>query len=83
MFRTDSTTNPYTHTHTHTHTHMHTGLLSKVEIVQFARKTRLLLIRLLALVKWAGNSGNVQKCSVSVVCSDACRDSPNVSSLSW
>lgn len=37
----------------------------KVEIVQFARQTRLLLIRLLALVKWAGNSGSVQQCSVS------------------
>ena len=41
------------------------SLCRKVEIVQFARQTRLLLIRLLALVKWAGNSGSVQQCSVS------------------
>ena len=45
---------------------MHTICIPrKVEIVQFSRRTRLLLIRLLALVKWAGNSSSVQKCSVS------------------
>jgi len=37
----------------------------KSEIVKYAKKTRSLLIRLLALVKWAGNSGSVQKCAVS------------------
>lgn len=36
-----------------------------MEIVKYAQQTRALLIRLLALVKWAGNSGSVKKCSVS------------------
>lgn len=40
----------------------------KVEIVKYARKTRSLLIRLLALVKWAGNSSSVQRCAVSESC---------------
>ena len=37
----------------------------KIGIVGFARQTRLQLVRLLALVKWAGSSDSVQKCSVS------------------
>lgn len=41
----------------------------KVEIVKYAQRTRALLIRLLALVKWAGNSSSVQQCSV---CCDHC-----------
>ena len=36
----------------------------KMEIVKYAQQTRALLIRLLALVKWAGNSSSVQKCAV-------------------
>lgn len=53
--------------------HTHTATISlprksdadrKVEIVQYARCTRALVIRLLALVKWAGSSNSVQKCSV-------------------
>lgn len=40
-------------------------LLRKIGIVSFARQTRLQLVRLLALVKWAGSSDSVQKCSVS------------------
>ena len=39
----------------------------KVEIVQFARQTRLLLVRLLALVKWTGDSNSVQECAVSFI----------------
>jgi mediator of RNA polymerase II transcription subunit 14 len=35
----------------------------KIGIVGFARQTRLQLVRLLALVKWAGSSDSVQKCS--------------------
>jgi mediator of RNA polymerase II transcription subunit 14 len=38
----------------------------KIGIVGFARQTRLQLVRLLALVKWAGSSDSVQKCSVSL-----------------
>ena len=37
----------------------------KLEIVQYARQARQLLIRLLALVKWAKNSDPVSKCAVS------------------
>ena len=36
----------------------------KLEIVQYARRTRSLVIRLLALVKWVGNSKSLDKCSV-------------------
>ncbi|XP_064393727.1 mediator of RNA polymerase II transcription subunit 14-like isoform X2 [Halichondria panicea] len=35
----------------------------KLEIVQYARRTRSLVIRLLALVKWVGNSKSLDKCS--------------------
>ncbi|XP_074593418.1 mediator complex subunit 14 [Brevipalpus obovatus] len=35
----------------------------KIEIVKFANRTRQLFIRLLALVKWAGNASKVEKCS--------------------
>uniref|UniRef100_A0A8C9PBA2 Mediator of RNA polymerase II transcription subunit 14 n=1 Tax=Spermophilus dauricus TaxID=99837 RepID=A0A8C9PBA2_SPEDA len=37
----------------------------KIEIVQFASRTRQLFVRLLALVKWANNAGKVEKCAVS------------------
>jgi len=42
----------------------------KIELVEYARTTRLLFIRLLALVKWAGSATNLTKCDVSgsVVC---------------
>ncbi|XP_029113974.1 mediator of RNA polymerase II transcription subunit 14-like isoform X2 [Scleropages formosus] len=36
----------------------------KIEIVQFASRTRQLFVRLLALVKWAGNAGKVEKCAM-------------------
>lgn len=36
----------------------------KIEIVQFASRTRQLFVRLLALVKWASNAGKVEKCAV-------------------
>eukprot|EP00069_Balaena_mysticetus_P010091 bmy_20535T0 len=35
----------------------------KIEIVQFASRTRQLFVRLLALVKWANNAGKVEKCA--------------------
>uniref|UniRef100_A0AAY4EDR9 Mediator of RNA polymerase II transcription subunit 14 n=1 Tax=Denticeps clupeoides TaxID=299321 RepID=A0AAY4EDR9_9TELE len=35
----------------------------KIEIVQFASRTRQLFVRLLALVKWASNAGKVEKCA--------------------
>lgn len=38
--------------------------LRKIEIVQFASRTRQLFVRLLALVKWASNAGKVEKCAV-------------------
>lgn len=40
----------------------------KIEIVQFASRTRQLFVRLLALVKWASNAGKVEKCAVCCVC---------------
>uniref|UniRef100_G1U7B5 Mediator of RNA polymerase II transcription subunit 14 n=1 Tax=Oryctolagus cuniculus TaxID=9986 RepID=G1U7B5_RABIT len=36
----------------------------KIEIVQFASRTRQLFVRLLALVKWADNAGKVEKCAM-------------------
>uniref|UniRef100_A0A3Q3N2I9 Mediator of RNA polymerase II transcription subunit 14 n=1 Tax=Labrus bergylta TaxID=56723 RepID=A0A3Q3N2I9_9LABR len=36
----------------------------KMEIVQFASRTRQLFVRLLALVKWASNAGKVEKCAM-------------------
>ena len=38
----------------------------KVEIFNFASRTRMLFVRLLALVKWAGSASKVDKC-VSIV----------------
>lgn len=35
----------------------------KIEIVQFANRTRQTFIRLLALVKWAGSASKVEKCA--------------------
>ena len=37
----------------------------KIEIVQYASRTRQLFIRLLALVKWANSASKVDKCAVS------------------
>ena len=37
----------------------------KIEIVQFASKTRQQFVRLLALVKWAASAERVDKCQVS------------------
>uniref|UniRef100_G3NBC9 Mediator of RNA polymerase II transcription subunit 14 n=1 Tax=Gasterosteus aculeatus aculeatus TaxID=481459 RepID=G3NBC9_GASAC len=36
----------------------------KIEIVQFASRTRQLFVRLLGLVKWASNAGKVEKCAM-------------------
>eukprot|EP00073_Rattus_norvegicus_P042075 XP_008771895.1 PREDICTED: mediator of RNA polymerase II transcription subunit 14 [Rattus norvegicus] len=36
----------------------------KIEIVQFASRTRQLFVRLLALVKWASDAGKVEKCAM-------------------
>uniref|UniRef100_A0A672R4J2 Mediator of RNA polymerase II transcription subunit 14 n=1 Tax=Sinocyclocheilus grahami TaxID=75366 RepID=A0A672R4J2_SINGR len=41
-----------------------TDMERKIEIVQFASRTRQLFVRLLALVKWASNAGKVEKCAV-------------------
>jgi hypothetical protein len=38
----------------------------KIEIVQFASRTRQLFVRLLALVKWANSASKVDKCAVSI-----------------
>ncbi|XP_064603828.1 mediator of RNA polymerase II transcription subunit 14-like [Liolophura sinensis] len=40
-----------------------TDMERKIEIVQFASRTRQLFIRLLALVKWANSASKVDKCS--------------------
>jgi len=37
----------------------------KIEIVQFASRTRQQFVRLLALVKWAASADRVDKCQVS------------------
>jgi len=36
----------------------------KIEIVQFASRTRQLFVRLLALVKWMNSTSKVNKCGV-------------------
>ncbi|KAG9485631.1 hypothetical protein GDO78_008622 [Eleutherodactylus coqui] len=41
-----------------------TDMERKIEIVQFASRTRQLFVRLLALVKWANNAGKVEKCAI-------------------
>ncbi|XP_053732138.1 mediator of RNA polymerase II transcription subunit 14 isoform X1 [Synchiropus splendidus] len=41
-----------------------TDMERKIEIVQFASRTRQLFVRLLALVKWASNAGKVEKCAL-------------------
>ncbi|XP_075052510.1 mediator of RNA polymerase II transcription subunit 14 isoform X2 [Mixophyes fleayi] len=41
-----------------------TDMERKIEIVQFASRTRQLFVRLLALVKWANNAGKVEKCAL-------------------
>jgi mediator of RNA polymerase II transcription subunit 14 len=40
-----------------------TDIDRKLDIVQYARQTRQLLIRLLSLVKWAKTAGPVRQCS--------------------
>ena len=40
--------------------------LRKIEIVQFASRTRQQFVRLLALVKWASSAERVDKCQVSM-----------------
>lgn len=40
-----------------------TDMERKIEIVQFASRTRQLFIRLLALVKWAASASKVEKCA--------------------
>ncbi|GAB6020174.1 Mediator of RNA polymerase II transcription subunit 14 [Chamberlinius hualienensis] len=40
-----------------------TDMERKIEIVQFANRTRQLFVRLLALVKWAGSASKVDKCA--------------------
>lgn len=46
------------------------NLSRKIEIVQFASRTRQQFVRLLALVKWAASADRVDKCQVSWVKSD-------------
>ena len=41
-------------------------LSRKIEIVQFASRTRQQFVRLLALVKWAASADRVDKCQVSM-----------------
>uniref|UniRef100_A0A8D3CKB2 Mediator of RNA polymerase II transcription subunit 14 n=1 Tax=Scophthalmus maximus TaxID=52904 RepID=A0A8D3CKB2_SCOMX len=41
-----------------------TDMERKIEIVQFASRTRQLFVRLLSLVKWASNAGKVEKCAM-------------------
>uniref|UniRef100_A0AAQ4PVN1 Mediator of RNA polymerase II transcription subunit 14 n=1 Tax=Gasterosteus aculeatus aculeatus TaxID=481459 RepID=A0AAQ4PVN1_GASAC len=41
-----------------------TDMERKIEIVQFASRTRQLFVRLLGLVKWASNAGKVEKCAM-------------------
>lgn len=43
-----------------------TDMERKIEIVQFASRTRQLFIRLLGLVKWAASASKVEKCAVSI-----------------
>ncbi|XP_070606659.1 mediator of RNA polymerase II transcription subunit 14 isoform X6 [Erythrolamprus reginae] len=44
-----------------------TDMERKIEIVQFASRTRQLFVRLLALVKWANNAGKVEKCADKII----------------
>ncbi|XP_074645605.1 mediator of RNA polymerase II transcription subunit 14-like isoform X2 [Tubulanus polymorphus] len=41
-----------------------TDMERKIEIVQFASRTRQLFVRLLALVKWANSAGKVDRCGL-------------------
>ena len=43
-----------------------TDMERKIEIVQFAHRTRQLFVRLLSLVKWAKNGCKIDKCMVSI-----------------
>ena len=40
-----------------------TDMDRKIEIFNFSSRTRMLFVRLLALVKWASSAGKVEKCS--------------------
>ena len=40
-----------------------TDMERKIEIFNFSSRTRMLFVRLLALVKWASSAGKVEKCS--------------------
>jgi len=40
-----------------------TDMERKIEIFNFASRTRMMFVRLLALVKWASSAGKVEKCS--------------------
>ena len=44
-----------------------TDMERKIEIVQFAHRTRQLFVRLLALVKWAKNGCKIDKCMVGIL----------------
>uniref|UniRef100_A0A8B9LI50 Mediator of RNA polymerase II transcription subunit 14 n=1 Tax=Astyanax mexicanus TaxID=7994 RepID=A0A8B9LI50_ASTMX len=44
-----------------------TDMERKIEIVQFASRTRQLFVRLLALVKWASNAGKVEKLCCAMI----------------
>ena len=44
-----------------------TDMDRKVEIFNFSSRTRMLFVRLLALVKWASSAGKVEKCSNIVI----------------
>ena len=40
-----------------------TDMERKIEIFNFASRTRMMFVRLLALVKWASSAGKVEKCA--------------------
>ena len=44
-----------------------TDMDRKIEIFNFSSRTRMLFVRLLALVKWASSAGKVEKCSNIVI----------------
>ena len=39
----------------------------KIEIVQYAKRTRMFFVRLLALAKWAATADSLKRCDVSHV----------------
>ena len=46
---------------------LHYHYYRKIELVEYAKSTRLLFIRLLALVKWASAASGLSKCDVSLL----------------